>query len=134
VRHLSKDPLSPLRPGQPGCDFKPLAEPADGEAVVSKHGASAFAGTGLETLLRDRDIGTLVIAGFATPISVGATARWARDLGFEPFVIRDATAAFESQDPDGKPITADILHTAELSALQREFAILLTTDQLLERL
>jgi nicotinamidase-related amidase len=34
IRHDSTEPASHYRPGQPGHDFKPEAEPAPGETVI----------------------------------------------------------------------------------------------------
>jgi len=52
VRHMSTDPHSPLRPGQPGNAFKPETAPAPGEVVIEKRVNSAFIGTSLEADLR----------------------------------------------------------------------------------
>src|SRR5262245_56051472 len=55
VRHDSTEPTSAYRPGQPGNDFKSVAQPLPGEAVIAKRTNSAFIGTGLEELLRKQD-------------------------------------------------------------------------------
>src|SRR5580692_9892018 len=45
IRHDSTEAASPYRPGQPGNDFKPEAQPAPGEVVIVKRANSAFIGT-----------------------------------------------------------------------------------------
>src|SRR5690349_11124892 len=48
IRHDSTEPASHYRPGQPGNEFKPEAQPLAGEAVIAKRTNSAFIGTDLE--------------------------------------------------------------------------------------
>lgn len=56
VRHLSDEPDSPLRAGQPGNEFKASVRPLEAEDVVQKRVNSAFIGTDLEARLRQRSI------------------------------------------------------------------------------
>ena len=60
VRHDSTFPNSPYRPGQPANELKPEARPAPGERIIAKQTNSAFVGTGLEAMLREADIHTLM--------------------------------------------------------------------------
>src|SRR5579872_4199511 len=80
VRHDSTEPASHYRPGQPGNEFKPEARPLAGEIVIAKRTNSAFIGTSLETMLRERGQNQLVIAGVITNNSVEATVRMAGNL------------------------------------------------------
>ena len=82
AKHMSVDPTSPLRPGQPGNDFKVRMTPAPGEYVVEKRVNSCFIGTPLETELRGRQHDALVIVGMTTNHCVSTTARMTGDLGF----------------------------------------------------
>src|ERR1700682_2434351 len=52
IAHDSTEPASHYRPGQPGNEFKPEAEPLPGEVVIRKIRNSAFIGTDLEGRLR----------------------------------------------------------------------------------
>src|SRR5262245_53695843 len=56
VQHLSQEPQSPLRPGQPGVQIKDEVRPLAGEPVVQKSVSSAFIGTSLEADLRRRGL------------------------------------------------------------------------------
>lgn len=134
MQHDSRDPNSPLFPGEPGHAFKPEAAPRDGEPVFHKAGHSAFVGTDLEAHLRQGGIDRLVIAGFTTSHCVSATARMACDLGFKTVVVRDACAAFDLDDMDGNRIPAQTLHEVGLTELHGEFAMVLPTDALLQLL
>src|ERR1043166_2582254 len=51
VQHLSKNPKSPLRPGQAGIEFMEFAQARRDEVVMQKSVNSAFIGTSLETHL-----------------------------------------------------------------------------------
>src|SRR5262245_42344582 len=48
IRHMSVEPQSPLRPGQPGNEFKDEVAPAAGEHIEEKTVNSGFIGTTLE--------------------------------------------------------------------------------------
>ncbi len=131
VQHMSVTPGSPLRPGLPGNAFKPEALPAEGEPVFRKNVNSAFIGTDLESHLRGRGIGTLIIAGLTTDHCVSTSARMAANLGFSTVVVSDGTATHERTGPDGTRFTADQIHAAELASLNGEFAAVRTTAEVL---
>jgi nicotinamidase-related amidase len=134
VRNDSRDPNSPLHPGEPGNGFKPESAPLPGETVLAKAGHCAFHGTGLEAELRRESIDRLVIAGFTTCHGVSSTTRTACELGFKSVVLRDACVAFELDDMDGNRAPAEALHQAALTALHGEFAMVLPTEAILQLL
>lgn len=131
VRHASREPCSTYRPGQPGFDFKPEAAPAAGERVIEKHVNSAFIGTTLEAQLRGAGIERIYVAGVITNNSVEATVRMAGNLGFETYVISDATATFGRRDFDGRWRTADEVHAMSLANMSGEYATVVTTAEAL---
>ena len=132
VAHDSRDPDSPLFPGEPGHAFKPEAAPLPGEPVFHKSAHCAFVGTGLEAFLKERGIDRLVIAGFTTNHCVSTTTRLSSDLGFKTVVVRDACVAFEMEDMDGNLVPAQVLHDTGLTVLHGEFAMVLPTEALLQ--
>jgi nicotinamidase-related amidase len=134
IRTDSRDPNSPLHPGEPGHGFKEATAPRPGEAVFAKAGHCAFLETGLEAHLRGRGIDRLVLAGFTTCHCVSSTARTACDLGFKTVVLRDACVAFELDDVDGNRVPAQTLHDHSLAELQGEFAMVLPTEAILQLL
>jgi biuret amidohydrolase len=71
--------------------------PVDGEPVFDKLGMSAFVGTPLEAVLRDRGVTTLVVVGAVLEIGIEPTARHAADLGFLPVVVQDACGVVEPE-------------------------------------
>jgi nicotinamidase-related amidase len=132
ARHMSTSPLSPLRPGQPGNDFKPETAPVPGEAVVEKRVNSCFTGTSLEADLRRCGYGTLIMAGLTTNHCVSTTARVAGNLGFDVWVVSDATATFDRVGPNGVLYEADQIHDIALSDLHGEFATVIDTETVLD--
>lgn len=133
-QHLSLRPHSPLREGSAGSEFLPGLEPRDGELVIRKSHNSAFAGSPLEAELKQRDIRNVILGGFSTNHCVDATARAAFDLGFNVFVLADATGAFDRLGPDGKTYSGEVLHAATLTTLHQEYATVLESEMLLRHL
>jgi nicotinamidase-related amidase len=134
VRHMSREPASPLRPGQPGNEFKPETAPVAGEAVIEKRVNSAFIGTSLETDLRRAGCHGLVIVGLTTSHCVSSTARMAGNLGFATWVVSDATATFDRIGPGGVEYVAELLHEIALSDLDGEFATVVDADSVIAAL
>jgi nicotinamidase-related amidase len=134
VRHMSTDPSSPLRPGQPGNDFKPETAPVAGEVVIEKRVNSAFIGTSLETDLRRAGCRGLIIVGLTTNHCVSTTARMAGNLGFVTWVVSDATATFDRVGPDGVAHRAEQIHAIALSDLHDEFATVVDTAAVMSSL
>lgn len=128
IRHDSTEPDSHYRPGQSGNDFKPEAQPAPGEPVISKQTNSAFVGTGLEKDLRAAGHVALVVAGVVTNNSVEATVRMAGNLGFQVWLVEDACFTFSKPDWNGKPRNAEEVHAMSLANLDGEYCTVTTTD------
>jgi nicotinamidase-related amidase len=134
VQHLSTEPRSPLRPGQPGVEIKPEVRPLAGEPVVQKSVSSAFIGTTLEADLRRRGVTTLVVVGMQTNMCVSTTARMAGNLGFKTYVVSDATATFDNTGPDGTRYSSELLHNVALADLHGEFSTVVDTKSVLAAL
>ncbi|MGF1592915.1 MAG: isochorismatase family protein [Kiloniellaceae bacterium] len=134
VQHLSRDPASPYRPGQPGCDFKAALRPGAGETVVQKQTNNAFIDTGLEASLRDRGVTAVVVAGVLLHNSVDATVRMAANLGFDTWLVADATASVDVVDLDGRRWPAEDVHALSLAVLSGEYARVVTTESVLDEM
>lgn len=67
------------------------------DIVITKRRVGAFFNTELETILRSKNINTLVVLGIATSDVVLSTIRWAADKDYSLIVISDACA-----DRDGE--------------------------------
>ncbi len=136
IRHVSKEPGSPLGPQAGGTTFKPQVHPIEGETVFEKSVNSAFIGTNLEDHLREPNINALVICGLTTPHCVSTTTRMAANLGFRIQLAHDACAAFITNantawDSSLPPMTAQQIHEASVSHLHDEFAQAVSVADLL---
>jgi nicotinamidase-related amidase len=97
-------------------DLMPLPH----ELVIDKNASSPFNSTGIDQLLRNMEIETLVVTGIATDMCVENTSRDAADRGYNTIVVQDAVATFFPNH-----------HHAALSALARVFTQVWDTEQVL---
>lgn len=97
--------------------------PNEDELVIDKNTASAFNSTGIEWMLRNMGITTLVIAGMATDMCVETTARDAADRGFDVILVEDAAATFFAHH-----------HYAALSSFARVFGVVWSTARVIDAL
>jgi nicotinamidase-related amidase len=80
--------------GEAGHDIVPELYPIEGEPVIDKPGKGAFYQTDLESLLRNRAIENLLVAGVTTEVCVNTTVREANDRGYRCVVLGDCCASY----------------------------------------
>ena len=97
--------------------------PLPHELVVNKNASSPFNSTGIDQLLRNIGIETLIVTGVATDMCVENTSRDAADRGYNVIVVEDAVATFFHEH-----------HCAALSSLARVFTKVWDTEQVLSAL
>ncbi|MFT9597805.1 cysteine hydrolase family protein [Mesobacillus sp.] len=135
TKHLSLDPASPLHHrNKLGTEFKEIIQPLDGEIIFTKNMNSGFIGTELESYLKKNQVSSVVITGLSTQHCVSTTTRMSGNLGFNTFLVSDAIAAFEITDHKGVRHTADSIQEHELAMLQKEFATIITTNEIINQL
>jgi nicotinamidase-related amidase len=134
IHHRSMGLTGSFRPGTCGSEPKPEAVPRAGELVLEKRVNSAFIGTDLETHLRRSRVVTVVVVGLTTNHCISTTVRMAGNLGFETYVVADATATFDRAGADGRLRPATEVHNAALGDLQGEFAEVIDTKAALAAL
>jgi nicotinamidase-related amidase len=128
IQHCSSIPTSLLHATNAGNAFNDLVTPIKGESIIKKNVNSAFIGTDLKAQLDIAGITTLVIVGLTTDHCISTTTRMAGNLGYETYLVADATATFNKKGIDGKNYPADIIHETALASLNKEFATIITTD------
>ena len=128
IKHCSSNPGSLLNEANEGTDFKDLVKPISSEPIIKKNVNSAFIGTDLKEQLDGLKITKLVIVGLTTDHCVSTTARMASNLGFDTFVVSDATATFNKKGSEGQNFLAELIHATALASLNNEFATIVTTD------
>jgi nicotinamidase-related amidase len=132
IQHCSTIPTSPLHPSNAGNAFKHSTEPINRETIIKKNVNSAFIGTTLKTRLEKAGLKRLIIVGLTTDHCVSTTARMAGNLGYETFLVEDATATFNKKGANGQDFSADLIHQTAIASLKDEFATIITTDVLLK--
>ncbi|SDM67791.1 cysteine hydrolase family protein [Sediminibacillus halophilus] len=134
IQHTSDNPDSLFHPGNKGFSIKESVQPKDGEEVITKKVNSSFIGTDLEGTLKRNDISTVVITGLTTPHCVSTTTRMSGNLGFDTYLVSDATAAFGLPNHDNIYHDAETIHHVSLATLHGEFATIVSTGQLLDKI
>lgn len=99
--------------------IEPLA-PRPDEVVINKTTYNAFCSTGLDGLLRNLRIQTLVLGGIISNRCVETTARDATDRGYRVILVEDASAGYTPE-----------MHEATMLSLQGSYALVRTTDDVL---
>ena len=97
--------------------------PGENEPVVTKRGVSAFFGSDLESILKNKRIGTLLLAGVATNFVVEGTAREACDRGYNVVVVSDCCASV-SQEAHDAALTTVMPFLATVTTLEETLAAL----------
>lgn len=134
IKHNSTNPNSPLVQGKPGNEFKDIVKPLKNESIIEKQVNSAFIGTDLKQQLDGLSVKKLVIIGLTTDHCISSSVRMAGNLGYDTFLVSDATATFDKVGPYGTKFKAEMIHEIELACLHNEFAMVIGTDELLKQI
>lgn len=133
VKHNSTEPNSTLCAGQAGNEIKDIVQPLANEPLFEKNVNSAFIGTDLQSYLNEREIQDLVVVGLTTDHCVSTSVRMAANLGFNVWLVDDATATFDRTGFDGVYYPAEQMHAVNLASLNGEFCTVLTTSDVLSQ-
>jgi len=128
IQHCSSNPASLLHATKPGNEFMDVVKPMEGETIIKKNVNSAFIGTNLKEQLDNANISKLVIVGLTTDHCVSTSTRMAGNLGYDTFLVSDATATFNKKGLEGQNYPAELIHETALASLNEEFATVVTTD------
>lgn len=71
--------------------------PEAGDIVLDRTRTSVFNGTGIDNMLRNLGIRTLIVVGAWTNMAVEHTARDAADHGYEVTLVEDATSSLSAE-------------------------------------
>lgn len=117
-----------FRKGSNEWKLHPKIENTPYNHLVEKTLPGSFTGTNLESLLREKEIDTVVISGYMTQMCCDTTARQAMHLGFAVEFLSDATGTLQISNYAGT-VTAEELHKAILVTQAMRFSKVLTTDE-----
>ena len=128
IQHVSLHPGATFfLPNSEGVAIHESVEPLPQETVVTKNYPNAFRETPLLDLLKQNQVGRLVIVGMMTHMCVDATVRAAFDHGFRCEVLADACAT-RSLSFQGVTVPAQQVHAAFLAALGSVYAKVVAAD------
>ena len=130
IKHCSTNSNSPLAEGNIGNNFLDTVAPLESEIEIKKNVNSAFIGTNLQEQLDAKGISKLVIVGLTTDHCISTTTRMAGNLGYETYLIEDATATFDKIGSKGEKYTAQLIHDTALASLHEEFATVISLNDI----
>ncbi len=105
----------------------------DYDKIIEKNLPGSFTGTELESLLKEKNVETIVICGYMTQMCCDTTARQAMHLGFNVEFLSNATGTFDISNSAGE-ISAEELHKAILITQAMIFSKVMTTDEWIEKI
>lgn len=110
-----------LIPGSWGAGIVDECTPRPGDIIVEKYGYSAFEGTQLEQVLRERGITTVLLCGVVTYACVLSTAFSAFDKGFDVCLVSDAVGSWRDDLGVGSGDIVDLLLGRSITQSQLKF-------------
>lgn len=111
--------------GGHGAQIIPALTPTSDELVIDKSVPNSFHATDLHKALKAAGKDQLIVTGFMTHMCVDATTRAGFDLGYQNYVVADATADRALPDPMGGVMAAGQVKRGALAALNDRFAWIL---------
>jgi nicotinamidase-related amidase len=100
----------------------------DYDKIIDKNLPGSFAGTKLESWLKENEVKTVVVCGYMTQMCCDTTARQAMHLGFNVEFLSDATGTLDISNSAGE-ISAEELHKAILITQAMRFSKVMSTDK-----
>ncbi|MFO8109748.1 MAG: cysteine hydrolase [Thermoplasmata archaeon] len=123
--HSFSDGDTKTDPEDPDAEGVILKEinPMNDEVVITKDDPDMFEGTGLDSLLRENGINTLMIAGVLTNECVEASVLRAIKKDYRVILLEDSTAAF-----------SESIHEIALELIRDNKVIITSTENILDLL
>jgi len=113
-------PLEHCLEGTWGADYFEI-QPAPSDISLIKHRYSAFIGTELDGILKERKIENLIMTGITSNVCVESTARDGYMYDYRIVFVKDCTGTY-----------SQVLHDATLQNIRRSFGVVAGSDELIE--
>ncbi|MFW5904320.1 MAG: cysteine hydrolase family protein [Candidatus Saliniplasma sp.] len=97
--------------------------PTNDDIIITKNDPDIFSGTGLDQMLRENGINTLIMAGVLTNECVQASVLRAIENGYRVVLVEDSTAAFSEE-----------IHEKAMDLIEDNSIIITSTEDILELL
>ena len=119
--------------GQEGSEIYPEIAPLENELLIKKSRYNPFFGTDLDTILRNKGIENVVIAGVTTESCCFATARNAMYRGYRVAFLSDATGTNDKRDVGLGMAPAAEVHEAMLKVLGVSTCHVMTSEDFFQK-
>lgn len=123
-----------LARSDPDVEVIEALEPLPGDIIIDKLFYSGFHNTDLDTVLRARDVDTIIICGTVTNVCCETTIRDGVHREYKVIALSDANAAMDYPDLGFGPISADQMQSMSLSTIAYEFGEVTTTADVIGRI
>ncbi|MFW6141262.1 MAG: cysteine hydrolase family protein [Candidatus Saliniplasma sp.] len=97
--------------------------PTNDDIIITKNDPDIFSGTGLDQMLRENGINTLIMAGVLTNECVQASVLQEVENGYRVVLVEDSTAAFSEE-----------IHEKAMDIIEENSIIITSTEDILELL
>ncbi len=122
IQHISNRPGATFfLADSEGAEIHESVAPQPAETVVQKHFPNSFRETNLLQILKNAEVGEVVICGAMSHMCIDATTRAAFDYGLSCIVVADACAT-RNLEYEGVLVEADKVHAAFMAALAVPYA------------
>jgi ureidoacrylate peracid hydrolase len=120
-----------LKRGTDGVEIIEPLTPEPQDIIVDKLFYSGFHDTDLDTILRAKDINTIIICGTVTNVCCETTVRDAAHREYKVIFLSDANAAMDYPDMGWGEISAEEIQKVCLTVIAYEFGQVSTTDEII---
>ncbi len=117
--------------GTEGVEIVDELAPKPGDIVVDKLFYSGFHDTDLDTILRARDIHTVIICGTVTNVCCETTVRDAAHREYRVVFLSDANAPMDYPDMGWGAVSAEEIQRVTLTVVAYEFGQVSGTDEII---
>ena len=128
IQHIGEPDDDFFLPNTDGAEIHSRLTPLNNEYHIIKHMPSSFLNTGLEKLLREKEITDIVVCGMMSHMCVDTTVRACQDFGFNVVLLDDACATMDL-NYDGEIISAETVHKTYMASLNDVFAKIIKTNE-----
>lgn len=123
-----------LARGDPDVEVIDALKPLPGDIVIDKLFYSGFHNTDLDTVLRARDVDTLVVCGTVTNVCCETTIRDGVHREYKMIALSDANAAMDYPDLGFGAVSAQEIQRIALTTIAYEFGEVTSTADIIQRI
>ncbi|MFC0267000.1 cysteine hydrolase family protein [Kushneria aurantia] len=134
MRDLYPDVDTILARGHKSIEIIEEIAPKREDVIIDKLFYSGFHNTDLDTVLRSRDIDTLIVCGTVTNVCCETTIRDGAHREYKMIALSDGNAAMDYPDLGFGSLTAEQVQRVSMTTIAYEFGEVATTDNVIRRL